>query len=476
MTVLQRMLTSLGLTSEAVQESAYQQGQLQRGKYLGLITLENKEVDSASGISSIFAHDRQNFTGVRIHIGGKLTSAELSALGAKQKQLYSQQFTIRTSGSSQQLPFTNAVTVLSDLPKQAQTFGMLSAQGSENKIPFGVSVGHNAFLPVLPENGLGVLQSAALIGHMFEKNTSSQPLLTITGINPYTDTQKLNRLTKMLHANGWPFALSVTSLATGTRSPEFYKYTKALRQAQRRGGIIFLRVPYLRQDDDNSRQLLSSTMQSTFAGLTQAGVYPVGMASPQFWQQIPYLQRHSTHASNTLLLLPDPSHEKLRAIVGKKQPATTSAVNPQTFLAVKLAQFKTASGLKRLSAPLPVAFTVSLPDSSQQVRHLEKELQLTGLKWYDPVQDQLSTRTEMGAIRVEYQSGHYRLNGRLVQIKEKLPVSLKAPKIGTQQSYIDKFFALGSTFLILIFVIIFLILAVLLVLGRKIYREMFLRK
>src|SRR5699024_6212002 len=122
--------------------------------------------------------------------------------------------------------------------------------------------------------------------------------LTITGINPYSSLRVLDSLTKKLQQQGTPFALSVSTVSNGTREAAFYKYVAVLRRAQQRGGIIFMHVPYARQLTAKTQEELVNSIQDSVVSLGQAGVYPVGYSSPQFWQQNRFLRTSGTASAD----------------------------------------------------------------------------------------------------------------------------------------------------------------------------------
>lgn len=471
---MQRLLSSLGLASQTVRAREYHAGQLENNHYRGTILLINwPEADLAS---PKYLKDLQNFMGVQVQIGGQLSANQLSKMHLQQNKIFQQQLMLQMGKAKQQLPFASSLNVLTNLPANAQTFGTLSTQSDQQRtLPFGVSVGKLGYLPTFTDSGLSIWQTAAMLSQLFERTTTNHPLLTITGINPYTNLDNLDNLTKKLHDHGYSFALSVSTTVVDSREAAFYRYATVLRRAQQRGGIIFMHVPYIRQLTAESRKDLINSMQDSVVGLGQAGIVPIGYSSPQFWQQNKVL-RTGTAAADTLLLLRDPQRQKVQEIIPDSKDNQQTDNSQYAFFAANQSSLRTVENQADIKFAVPTALTVKMPNSKQHVTQLVHNLKYFDLAWYDPVKEQLQTQINLGSVNLAYQSGHYFINGRQTKVQDKLTHRLIKQKVNQPKHQLDQFFELGSSVLVLVFIVVFLILMVFLLVGRKVYREMFMKK
>ncbi|HIW88568.1 MAG TPA: hypothetical protein H9869_01685 [Candidatus Ligilactobacillus excrementipullorum] len=469
---VQRMLSSLGLASQPVRASDYRQGQLNDRQYGGTILLVNWP--QAQLVKQSYLNDLQDFSGVQLQIGGQLAASQLRQMNVQQKRIYQQQLTLKAGQATQQLPFASSVNVLTDLPTNARQFGTLIPQSNQQEpLAFGVSVGRRAYLPWFEGSGIMSVQTATMLGELFNRKTTTQPLLTITGINPYSNLRVLDDLTKKLQKQGAPFALSVSTVSNGTREAAFYKYTAILRRAQQRGGIIFMHVPYARQLTVKTQEELVNAIQDSVVSLGQAGVYPVGYSSPQFWQQNHFLRTTGTASADTLLLLPNPQRQKLQAVMQDRSLSQKTGQVNQAFYASSQSDLQTVKHQEALQFTSPTALTVKMPATQKQSKQLLRDVDRLDFQWFDPAQAQLQTQIKVGSVSFSYQGGRYFVNGRQVKVSGKLPQRLVARKADRTSSKLDRFFELGSTFLIVVFIIVLLLLIILLLMGRQVYYEMF---
>lgn len=472
---LQRMLSSLGLASKVVRARNYQPGQLNDSQYRGTVALINWP--DAKLTSQEYLKDLRSFPGVRIQVGGQLAASQLKEMNVHQKNIFQQQLTLKMGSSSQQLPFVSSLSVLTEVPENAQKFGSLQPQSDQQQsFPFGVSVGKQAYLPFFTDSGLVVEQIMTMLSQLFNRTAANRPLLTITGIDPYTNLKALDYLTKKLHAQGYSFALSISTTTQGTRTQSFYKYAAALNRAERRGGLIFMHVPYVRQLNTLSKRSLVDTMQDSVVSLGQAGVYPVGYSSPQFWQGNQFLQKNGTKAADTVILLPDPGRQKLAEIMQGQRTDQQTGKYKQAFFSTSQTNIRTVEDQAQIKFSAPTALTVKMPVNKKGVSQLVRNIGQLDLEWYDPIKEHLEAEIDLGSVKLAYQAGNYFVNGRQVHVQDKQTQRLTAQHADSPKNQLDRFFELGSSVLIVVFVIVLLILTILLLVGRKVYRDMFVRK
>ena len=255
---VQQVLASTGVSTQTEKLSDYYAGQLTAKRYTGVVTLINWPQGDLH--NAAFTRDRQAFTGKKLHIGQQLSATEARDLQATRHNVYHQQLTLSAAGQQQLLPFSEDITLLTVTGK-AKNFGRLEPQNQgTGHYPYGTVVGRDGYLPYFEATGFSQVLAAQTIAQLFGKVRQHQPLLTITGVTPYSNLTRLTQLATKLNAAGIPFAISTTSVADNTSLAAFAKFAKALRIVENDQGIIFLQVPIVGAADRQSGPLLEQTM------------------------------------------------------------------------------------------------------------------------------------------------------------------------------------------------------------------------
>lgn len=467
---LQRLLTSLNLKVTTLRMHAYQKGTLTAQHYTGVITVINwpqTEIPNPD-----FETDRKNFTGRKLHIGDNLDPDELAGLQSQAQAVYHEQFYIKTQGQEQLLPFSQTMTALTDLPNQAQGFGSLVSQEiTPHTFNYGTIVDQNGYLPYFTTNGLSFILAAQTIAQLFQKaKTTYPPMLTITGVTPYTNLQRLSQLTSALYKRGIPFAISTTNVDENTNMTAYYNFMKVLRQAENQGGVILLRTPTATGPTVDSGPELSRLMQSYLVNMGQQDVFPVGFSTPGYWNQDATYQQYALQYANYVLLLPDP---KTPAYI--KQTDRSMAIEHGIF-GLTLNQLTTIESTENLPLFTPTAITLNMPETKKGVQGAVRKIEGLAIDWLDPATHDLQAKIEAGSITYQYSRGLYYLNGRQVEISEN-PTKWRVPREPlTIVGQLNRFFKLQSNILLIIFSVVFVVLIVFIFLGRRIYKRMFINK
>lgn len=111
---LQRILAGIGLKVTTIKESEYQKGELSHG-YQGVITMINWE--QAQLVNPGFIKDRDQYDGIKLHIGEGLDTTEQQQLQVKLKTIYQQQLILKDGNSTEMMPFVDRMDVLTGIPK-----------------------------------------------------------------------------------------------------------------------------------------------------------------------------------------------------------------------------------------------------------------------------------------------------------------------------------------------------------------------
>lgn len=467
---LQRLLTSLDLKVTTVRMNAYRKGTLTPKLYLGVITVINwpqTEIPNPD-----FEKDRQNFTGIKLHIGSNLDPDELADLQSTVQPIYHEQFYLKTAGQTQLLPFSQTMMALQQVPADAQGFGQLISQETvPHTFNYGTIVGQSGYLPYFTTSGLSFILAAHTVAHLFQKSTTAYPpLLTITGVTPYTNLQRLSQLTTALYKRGIPFAISTTNVDENASMTAYYNFMKVLRRAENQGGVIFLRTPTATGPTIDSGPELSRLMQSYLVNMGQQDVFPIGFSAPGYWNQDAIYQKYALEDANYVLLLPDP---KVQAPIKQTNQSLTFK---HGIFGLSLTNLTTIESDADLPFVTPTAITLKMPETKKAVSGAIRKIDNLSIDWLDPATRRLQTKIQAGSITYQYNQGLYYLNGRQVEISEN-PTKWRVPQEPlTVVGHLNRFFKVQSNVLLIIFSVVFVVLIIFIVLGRRIYKRMFINK
>ncbi|MFC6177522.1 hypothetical protein ACFQAV_11785 [Companilactobacillus huachuanensis] len=460
---LQRILTSLNLPVKTISQNNYKSGMLKN--YSGVITMINwRQVGLTN---KVFIHDREKFSGIRLHIGDNLTANEAAQLGGHARRIYQQQFILKINQDEQLLPFSETITVLDGLSNQVQKVGILATQEKNQKsYPYGIINGQNGYLPYFNSGGLSSLAASQMIAKLFGKNDTYQPMLTITNVTPYSDLKILDALSLYCYQKEIPFAISASSVSDNTQMKAFTRYTTVLNSIENRGGVIFAQMPIVGAPPISSGSELSQIVSSYMVSLARENVYPIGISSFGYWNQDEILRDNALKKANNLILLPN---EKVVYVKQDNNALSTK----KSFYAMSVSSLNKVKKSYDMSFSMPTALTVSLPDSKVGMHDLEQEINGLQLNWFDPVN--LNTTVKTGTSLMRYRNGDYYMNGKKEDIQNTQNTN-NIPIFATKQEPLfSNFFHLQGNILMGFFIIVLLILIIFTLLGRKIYKNMFKR-
>lgn len=471
----QRLLTSLGLPVKSVQLSQYRAGNLRNGQYRGVITMVNWE--QSRNRNRAFEYDRTNYKGPKLHIGAGLQVDERQVLGGKFKTLVHQQLTLHEGRVSQPLSTNKTLLVCNQRTDNALSVGRLTSQSRPVKTySYGVKTANAGFLPSLSGDGLSVALAGQLIAKLFRISVRLQlPLLTITGINPYTKLTDLSQLIERLSAGGYPFALSIVSVEHNTDLKAFHRYTRVLRQAEKAGGIIFLSPSIETGTQRLNETDLRSVFQTELASLSADRVLPVGVSAPGYWNQSSRRQRAVLNIASHVLLLPN-APQKLAVNPVEPEPTVTNSNRFRTgIVGISMKAINTIKHQDELKFIQPTALIARMPVNRNGLDRLMQQLQGSDLQWFDPVNKHLKTSIKAGSVLFDYRSGQYFFNREPVTDLDADVEDLSNNDDQPQTTnWMNRVIQWQSHALLWLFGGIGLVLAGLLLLGWRIYRRKFI--
>lgn len=466
---MQRLLASVGVPSQTEALAAYHAGQLTGDKYQGVVTLVNTPNDPVK--NAAFFRDRARFTGRKLHVGQGLSAQEATQLNATRRLLDHQQVTLRAGSTWQLLPFKSVITLLQPTGPQTKIGTLRASGGGGATYAYGTVVDQAGYLPELLTTGVAMTCAMRTVATLFDQVADHAPLLTITGVTPYSDLARLRQLSRWLKAAGIPFAVSTTTVSRNTGLQGFATFTKTLREVETSGGVIFLRVPTGAVARTSSGPALEHEMVAQLNQLGQRQVIPVGLSAPGTWNQDAVLRSAGLQRAQNVLFLPDEEETLTR------HADNLGATYGQSWFALQLDQLQTpqtGQGTPTTFA-VPTAVTVPFPQSTRQLTAQLRRLQDLQVTWYAP-QRELTAELTSASATFAYRRGTYQLNGQTVAVSTTnagIPnYHFTRPTQVTMQNY----FKYQGWVLLTFFSLTTVVLVGFLVVGRRLYRRKFFRQ
>lgn len=472
---LNRLLVSTGCNVKMMPINEYHSGTLDKGAYDGVITLINwpeHEQDNQN-----LAKDRLKFKGIQIHIGGNINSNEISAINGVFLDYYQRDWLLidQARKLDQHLPHLDKLTVFDQLPSDTHTIGSLKIQGQDRLFPYGVMRNNQAYVPYYNSNDDSIFLLASLIKTMFHlPDTSIKPLLTITGVTPYTDLNVLNELSNYFKSFNQTFAISVTIPNDNFDLYAYQKFSNALNLVTQKGGLIFIKNPYVGANGpaDNTIEMLHNQTRISVNHLIDRNVYPIGVGLDEYWLRDQTYRHGFSNISNTQILFNNPSQ------FGFAQQDNFSKTVKNSFYAVDMNQINSDQrGItlnnKNFNSNIPLAITFDMPNNLKALNKLKKNVEAIKFSLFN--HDTLDTKLSTNDHEIMFSNNQYLLDGQLAD-RHNVDIKIKkAPKYQPIKNWGNIFFEAQNNMMLIFFIITFIILGIYLVRGRKAYMKMFKR-
>lgn len=461
---LQRILAGIGLKVTTIKESEYQKGELSHG-YQGVITMINWE--QAQLINPGFIKDRDQYDGIKLHIGEGLDTTEQQQLQVKLKTIYQQQLILKDGNSTEMMPFVDRMDVLTGIPKEVQRYGELKTRDKDQQsYAYGIINRNQGYLPFFNNTGLGLITTGKMIATLFDRQQETKPLLTIANVTPYSNLKILDELSSYCENLGVPFAVSTTTVAKNTEMDAYKRFTRSLRRIEDRGGVIFLQAPVIGGATVNNASELSELFDNYLLNLAQNQVYPVGISAQGFWDQDQVLRNNALKKANYWMLFPN---KKVVYLKQDNQGETSS----RSYLALAASGFNKIKNQEDVRFAMPIALTFNMPDSKVRLKNLKEQIHALNFTWQNPAED-FNSKIEVASSLIAYQNGQYSVNGKVTEVKTVAEEKSLPKPVGTPALF-KEFFKVQGRIITVFFAIIFLVLAIFIAFGRKIYKNMFKR-
>jgi len=351
-----------------------------------------------------------------------------------------------------------------DHSKEAKVVGTLSTQKKMDiNYPFGIINHNQGYLPFFETHDAIFLQSISLISKLFDRSGKFKPLLTFSELTPYSNLSLLDDLSKFCYQNEIPFAISVVSIDKNTEMKAFDRFAAALRNVERRGGIIFLKTPEVSTAGDKNGKILEQTFFSYIVSLARHQVFPVGISSDGFWNQDKVLRNNSLIYADHWLMLPN---GKTATYVNQDD---ISDVSKQSFLGIPVDSLKNINKNSSVNFDVPTALTIPFPNSEKGLKRVKNEIRNMNLIWFDPVTDNLQSLIQTDTTVLQYRQGAYFANGKTEDIQDTKLLLNKQFSDGKPKSLFRGFFRVQGNILMIFFGLITVVLLVFIFIGRRIY-------
>lgn len=410
---LQRLLTSMGVQVDTVQDSDYLKGSLREDVYTGVLSFVNW---TEKGIrSEEFIKDRAEFNGKKLHIGMAVMEDEAQEFDGTFKQLSHRQYTLTHQQEQyrQQLDYQDQSLILDDA--SGTSFGTLKSQElTEKNYSFGVIQGSSGFLPMYDTTGAVFLQSAELIQAWLGKENSFKPMLTFKGFTPVNDMEVANSFVDEINQKALHYALSSTGTQRNNELLTYKIFIELLAKAQK-SGLLFLTVPAVNGADLNDNHALRGIMEEQISLLVSSDLYPVGISAPGYWSQDTQYRADALAYSESIILEENPSQEDIHYRVQDNRAETY----PTAFYSLTMRELEDVEWLQsgrytEYEFPTAVSLAIDFPtDRSSEKRALEvieNSVFNFGQNFDEKYVFQVDTQTQ----NIAYIDGRLALNGKTV--------------------------------------------------------------
>lgn len=410
---LQRLLTSMGVQVDSVQENDYLKGTLQEKVYAGVISFVNW---SEKGLrSEPFIEDRTAFSGKKLHIGMEILPDEARTFDGSFRQLSHRQYTLvnQEEQYQQQLDYQDQTLVLDTTT--GTSFGTLKSQELEEKnYSFGVIQGNNGFLPMYDTKGAIFLQSAEMIRQWLGESASYRPMLTFKNFTPLNDMEVADSFIDTVNQMALYYTLSSTSTQRNNNLLTYRIFTDILSKAQS-SGLLFLSVPAVNSADLNDGHALQGIMEEQISLLVSNNLYPVGLSTPGYWNQDTQYRADALAYSETIILEENPSQENIhyRAQDNRAETYTTA------FYSLALENLEDIQWLKNSQYsdyvfPMPLSLAIDFPTDSKEEAITLALIKNSEFNFGQNYDEQYTFNVHTQTQNIDYSEGRLVLNGQTV--------------------------------------------------------------
>lgn len=477
---LERLLMSMGQQVTVTSIENYHKGMLSKDNYQTVITMINWPAMDFT--NQAFNNDRSQFKGKKLHIGGGLTSEEKREIPGQWIKLNQQAFTLEGEHDyyEEQLRFQKSIELLQKpiLADQAMS-ELVSKSGNNARYPYGVIHNNVAYIPYFNGKGATLLSTIQLLSRWLNVNGEYTPYIAIQNFTPLSSFEVTKYFIKQLNHLDNNVIITTTSTTKNTETKTFKDYLKFIKQMTRDNhAILYLNVPSLNSADPNNDDVLMNQLTQEISTFIENEIFPLGISAPGYWNFDKYYQLNALDFGDAVMLY---SQDKDCCFHTKTQ---TSEVYPTTFFALDNKSLENVNWningkYTDFKFPMPTTINYQFPKNDKQVDQIFKEIENDPF----PPTDRYLYRFNTGiSTPTQELRGHdglitlndtpvNRINFEAIQRQNKTYKSVKTSQVSanTQKGFMDKL----NNILTIVIVTTLVILAFMLLIGRKYYRRMF---
>lgn len=481
---LERLLASMQyqVTSKAMTE--YKKGDIEKSKYDAVITMVNWPNMPLE--ANDFLSDRDAYKGKKLHIGFNMTKQELSQFPNEWDTLYQQECRIVDNHDDYDeiIGLKEELQLPIGLEKGEKIVSYLDIDRGEGKLdryPYGLMYKNNAYLPFYSRKGASLLSASELIATWLGVKKSYNPYIAILGFSPLSNMDVAEQFVSKLKTIENDVILSAASTSTNNDLHTFQVYISLLKEfTNNNKTIVYLNTPALNNVGDTNNQLMNLMTQevSTFI---ENEIFPLGISAPAYWNFDSFYQNSALNFADATLLYEFDSRPVYHTVT------QTALVYPLMFYNIKSDQLENVNWhingkYTEFTFPMPTTISYPFPNSKKKMNQEIRDILNDPFPPTDSYLYAFDTGVSTQTQSIRGKDGTITLNGTPVgninfsqlkkrrdQIEKNIKTMQKQASVTVEKTMMNRL----NDVLVGVIVVTLIILAILLVIGRKFYLKMF---
>lgn len=462
--VLERLLSSYGAKVTLAAMERYKPGTLRA--YTKVIAVAN--APDLAATHRAYAADLAGYAGDYLHVGADLPAAAQAALQCTVQTVSRVSLTLDIGGSKQS---DIAVQELSYIQKASgKTSGVISWNNGQAHAPYSVQDGRYTYVPYLEKGNLSEVAMAQVLKDWLHVSAAGRTYLLIKEVYPFSDLQLLEEMSDQLYDAGIPFMLSIRPVFSNTGYPAMKRYLEALKYAQSRNGTIVVNAPVVRWSV-NSREedTLRNKMQPFIAVLADNGIAPLAIGTELYWSHDKVYAEKGMGFFDSVVLFPDENPVYMAY-------SDTAAAFASSLFSMRLDWLEKLDAANGAMLPFPMDTAVTL-DFFDNRAQLDAAMQSIRKLWVEFADYKNGDhQVQAGTVAIASHNGVISLNGKAMNM-DYAPKRISANYEYAQKSKksLTKAFNAENQFFIVAILVSLMIFGGLFVVGRRLYRQKFMK-
>lgn len=482
-----RLLLSFGqqVTLHSLEE--YPKGELKKGGYDSVVTyiqrpeaeLQNKQ----------FIKERDQFKGKKLHVGLGLTKFEEKQFSCDFVTLYEREYQIEQKEKQfyEKIGMIPKIRLAKNINSGQSIGKMVVNEGIKKKtvFPYAIVEQNNAYLPYYQHNGASLLETIELLSKWLnKKHKMYNPYITILGMNPLVDLEVAEEFQKETQNVENEFIISASSTDINNDLETFQDYIKILKQfTNNNRSIVYLNVPSLNSIGKNDATLFNR-MEQEVSTLIENEIFPLGISAPDYWDFDSFYQKSALLFGDSVLLYPFDKQEVHHQI------NHTAYTFPLMFYCIdhkdlENIEWNINGKYTEFQFPIPVTISYNFPKTVKEGKKIIQEVLNDPFPPTDLYLYRYRTGITTQTQTIIGENGGIELNGvsvnninfaamkdRTKKIKQETKKIEKENKVHVNQTIMEQFDSILTIIILISLVIILLLFFI----GKKRYRNMFIRK